>query len=50
MNRAYLCAEDGGGCGVLWTPHGSRRPVRDPEINAEWRWCPDCLLDQEEAA
>lgn len=39
----FLCAEAAGGCGVLWTPTSSRRLVKDPELNAEWRWCPDCV-------
>ena len=38
---AYVCAEEAGGCGVVWTPtSGNRRPIRDPR---EWAWCPDCI-------
>ena len=43
---AYHCAEDAGGCGATFTPDHDTRPRRDPEINCEWRWCPDCLRMQ----
>ena len=44
---AYLCAEEGGGCGAVFTPNGDKRPRRLHAL--EWRWCPDCLKGQETA-
>lgn len=41
---AYLCAEEGGGCGVMFTPDHDKRPRRTASV--DWRWCPDCLLAQ----
>lgn len=38
----YRCAEEAGGCGILWTPTRSTRPVKDAEANTPWGWCPDC--------
>ena len=39
--QVFECAEDAGGCGVIWTPVvGNRRPVKH---QPEWAWCPDCI-------
>lgn len=42
MSRAvFTCAEEAGGCGVMWTPiSGNRRPIKDEPA---WAWCPDCI-------
>lgn len=40
----FLCAEEGGGCGVLWTlTFGNRRAVQAE--SQPWAWCPDCQLE-----
>lgn len=37
---AYECAEEAGGCGAIWTPTSTRRPIKH---QPPWAWCPDCV-------